>query len=168
MKRRFLYVGLLAVAACSGDDGGSATVDSAITIDSPAAGCQAICNTLALPAVVAKTANPAARPAFTGGAITDGAYGVTAVVRYGSSSPGGVSVQESYKFTGGSIETAIDSSESAEMHFCGTYTTAANMVTFNVTCPMTASISLQYTATPTTFTFQHGSDQNEVATATRQ
>jgi hypothetical protein len=167
MNRSFLYLSLVAFSACSGDDGG-ATIDSGTTIDAPAGGCQAICNTLALPAVVTKTANPAARPAFTGGAITDGTYGVTAVVTYGTTTPGGVSVQEVYKFAGGSIETAIDSSEAAEMHFCGTYTTAANVVTFNVTCPLTRSIDIQYTATPTAFTFQHGSDQNEVATATKQ
>lgn len=163
MTRSFLFLGCLAFAACSGDDGGSTTIDS------PAGGgCQTICNTLALPAVVTKTANPAPRPAFTGGAITDGTYGVTAIVTYGTSTPGGTTVQEAYKFAAGSIETAIDSSEQAEMHFCGTYTSAANMVTFNVTCPMTRSITLEYTATSTTFAFQHGSDQNEVATATRQ
>jgi hypothetical protein len=152
---------LLGVAACS-SDGGTAPVDSS------GAGCQAICNALALPGVVTKTANPAPRPAFTGGAITDGTYAVTAVVDYGTSTPGGTTLQEVYKFAGGSIETAIASSEQAEMHFCGTYTTAANIITFNVTCPVTRSIDLQYTATATTFAFQHGSDQNEVATATRQ
>ncbi|MDB4960701.1 MAG: hypothetical protein JWP01_700 [Myxococcales bacterium] len=152
---------LLTLAACSGDDGGT-------TVDGSTAGCQAICNTLALPAVVTKTANPAPRPAFTGGTITDGTYAVTAVVDYGTSTPGGTTLQEIYKFTGGSIETAIASSEMAETHFCGTYTTAANVITLAVTCPMTRSIDLQYTATATTFSFQHGSDQNEVATATRQ
>ncbi|MBS1123538.1 MAG: hypothetical protein H6Q90_5766 [Deltaproteobacteria bacterium] len=167
MTRSFLFLSCITFAACSGDDGG-ATIDSGTAIDAPAGGCQAICNTLTLPAVVTKTANPAPRPAFTGGAITDGTYGVTAIVTYGTTTPGGVTVQETYKFAGGSIETAIDSSEAAEMRFCGTYTTAANMVTFNVTCPLTRSISLEYTATSTTFAFQHGSDQNEVATAVRQ
>ena len=150
----------LALAAC-GDD-------AAVAVDAAAGSCQPICNALALPAVVTKTARATARPAFTGGAIADGTYAVTAVIDYGTTTPGGTTVQEIYRFAGGAIETAIASSEMAETHFCGSYTTAANLVTFDITCPLTRSISLQYTATPTTFEFQHGSDQNEVATATKQ
>jgi hypothetical protein len=52
------------------------------------------------------------------------------------------------------------------MHFCGTFTTAANMITFNLTCPTTGSITLEYTMAGSTYSFQHGSNQNEVAFAT--
>lgn len=148
------------LTAC-GSGGGSSSPDGA-------GACPAVCNTLALPAVVMKTADPAPRPAFTGGAIADGTYDVNAVVRYGSSSPGGVTVQESYRFAAGAIESAIDSSEASEMHYCGSYTTTGNTITLDVTCPTTASITLLYTADATSFTFQHGSDQNEVATAVKQ
>ncbi len=150
-----------ALSAC-GDDGATAGIDAA------GGGCPAICNTLALPAVVMKTANPAARPPFTGGTIADGTYAVTSVVDYGTTMPGGVTVQEIYRFTGTTIETAVASSEAAEMHFCGTFSTAANIITFDVTCPQTRSIDLEYTATANTFVFQHGSNMNEVASATKQ
>ena len=144
-----------------GDDGAPAGPDAA-------GECPALCNTLTLPAVVTKTANPAARPPFTGGTIADGTYAVTSVVDYGTTTPGGVTVQEIYRFTGTTIEVAVASSESAEMHHCGTFSTAANTITFDVTCPQTRSIDLEYTATANTFVFQHGSNMNEVAFATKQ
>jgi hypothetical protein len=148
---------LLALAAC-GDDGAPA--------GDAAGGCAAMCNALALPTVVTKTANAAARPAFTGGPIVDGTYKVTSVVTYGTATPGGTTVQEVYRFAGNTVESGVASSEMAETHFCGTFTTSANMITFNLTCPATRSITLQYTMAGSTYSFQHGSDQNEVAFAT--
>ncbi len=147
---------LVGLAACSSDD--AATGDAA-------ASCST-CNSLTLPATVTKTANPAARPDFTGGAIVDGTYKVTSVVDFGTSTPGGTTVQEVYRFASNTVESAVASSEMAEMHFCGTYTTSGNMITFNLTCPQTRSVTLTYTMSGTTFSFQHGSDQNEVAFAT--
>lgn len=150
---------LLTFAACGGDD--------AATLDAPSGGCATMCNTLALPAAVTKTADAAARPAFTGGAIVDGTYTVTSVVDYGTTTPGGTTVRETYRFAGTTIETVVASSdEPTAAHYCGTFTTAGNKITYNLTCPMTRSITLDYTISGTTFSFQHGSNQNEVANAT--
>lgn len=126
------------------------------------------CNALVLPPVVKKTANAAALPAFTGGALADGTYVVTSVVDYGTTTPGGTSVQEVYEFVGGVVHTAVASSEKGEQRFAGTYTTSGNMISFAITCPMMGGISLAYTATPTMLAFQHGSDPNEVAHAMKQ
>jgi hypothetical protein len=149
---------ILALAACGGDDSAS--------IDAAGGSCTVPCNTLALPTVVSKTADAASRPAFTGGAIVDGTYKVTSVVTYGTATPGGTTLQEVYRFAGNTVESGVASSEMAEMHFCGTFTTAANMITFNLTCPTTGSITLEYTMAGSTYSFQHGSNQNEVAFAT--
>jgi hypothetical protein len=126
------------------------------------------CNALALPPVVKKTADPAALPAFTGGPIADGTYVVTSVVDYGTSTPGGTSLQEIYELVGGVAHSAIASSEMAETHFAGTYATTMSTLSYSLTCPGPFSVSMSYTATPTTLAFQHGSDPNEVAYAMKQ
>lgn len=126
------------------------------------------CNALPLPPVVNKTANAAALPAFTGGTIEDGTYVVTSVVDYGTSTPGGTSLQEVYELIGGVAHSAVASSEMAESHFAGTYKTTGNMLSYSITCPLMGSVSMAYTATPTTLAFQHGSDPNEVAYAMKQ
>ena len=109
-----------------------------------------------------------ALPAFTGGSLEDGTYVVTTVVDYGTTTPGGTSVQEVYEFIGGVVHTAVASSEKSEEHFAGSYTTSGSMLSFAITCPFMGAISLGYTATPTAIAFQHGSDPNEVAYATKQ
>jgi hypothetical protein len=179
MYRSGLGVGLvclLGLLACgssdtgdsSGTGGTTASTSTGTATSGTGGGGAGPCNELALPPVVTKTADPAALPAFTGGVIADGTYAVTSIVTYGTTTPGGTTVQEVYELIGGAARTAVASSEMAEVHYAGTYTTAGNVLTYAVTCPITAMVPLQYTATPTTLAFQHGSDPNEVAYATKQ
>jgi hypothetical protein len=121
-----------------------------------------------LPPVVSKTADAAARPAFTGGEVADGLYFVTSVVDYDSATPGGTTVQEAYLFEGNSIKTVVASSEQAEAHYAGTFSVADNDVSFMIACPIVATVSFEYSVDGDVIALQHGSDMNEVAYLEKQ
>jgi hypothetical protein len=143
--------------------------------DAGGGGCNAIANVGQTISRTATASAPPDTPSFTGGAIADGTYVLTAMLDYASATPLPGTRKETYAFTGGnhleavfSIDGAPDETYSATLSITGGY------ITIVTSCNQTHSIALNtstaYIATDTDFRIFSGDGGNttEVDTYTKQ
>lgn len=180
----------MAVAACSSDattstpagsdaataDGGGGTpetgtvpeggADTSTTPDADAGGaCNAVVNGAA---VVGEVAGAGAKPVPAGGTIVDGTYFLTKHEVFAPGTPDANTRKRTIVFAGNTFQTHENDTGQAQKQYTGTYTTSGSNLTLTVTCPISATVVIPYTATATTYvTFAKDSD-GDVFSGTKQ
>jgi Lipocalin-like domain len=113
-------------------------------------------------------------PAFTGGAIADGTYALTAATAYGpSNGTVGQKQRITWVFAGTSFTLVQDSDTSCNSAptGSGTFATSGTQLTLTLTCPASDSPTFDYTATGDTLSYSGTDGTNGttvVFTFTRQ
>lgn len=152
----------------STDSAASADAASDGSSTDAASACTGSCNTLTnLGATVVRTVDAGTVPAMTGGQLQDGVYVLTAIVQYNNDNTA-YSLKQTSKFTG-NVDTWVSSiNGAAEAHYTATVAAASNQLNLTLCCPTTASLSVSYTATATTFQNVDPQNPNRVFTFTKQ
>lgn len=124
-----------------------------------ATACNALPNTAP---VVNKDHDPGAPPTMTGGSVVSGIYYLTKMVQYNGEN-GNTAHQETWVLLNGTFQAST-----LDAHYSGTYTTSGTNLILNVTCPVTQTVTMPYTATPTQIVTINQGDANEAHTMTLQ
>ena len=104
---------------------------------------------------------------MTGGAIADGTYVLTKMVQY-NGEDGNTPHKETFVFSGGQGQNVqADNGTGPDVAIFFTYTTSGNQLTLTLTCGMSATVTLAYTATATDITMVNPDDPNELHTVTK-
>lgn len=141
--------------ASAGGDSSLPVVDSGLCSDTINGG-----------AVIPEVQANGAKPAPAGGAIPDGTYYLTNHDVYSPSNADANSRKRTIVFAGNTVRTAENDTGEKGRGSAGTYTISGSNITFSVTCPVVATVTIPYTATATTFaTF---TEFNDVFTSTKQ
>jgi hypothetical protein len=117
------------------------------------AACAATVNGACL---VTTLAGSGTAPSFMGGPIADGIYYLTASTAYGP--PDGTAGQTqriTMTFSGGAVGIVQDSDANCTNapSATGTFSASDNQLILSLACPLADSVVVDYTATPTTFTY---------------
>ena len=106
-------------------------------------------------------------PTMTGGTLAGGTYVLTAFVEYAGSSDGSTH-KETFIFANGTVKHAESQNGSGDTIIAGTYTTSGTALTLNLSCPQTATVTLQYTVTSTGFEFIAPNNATQLQIYTKQ
>lgn len=118
---------------------------------------------------VPETAGAGAMPTPAGGAIADGTYVLTAWEIYPPGSVDAFQRRETFVFAGNTVESLSQKDAEPEQRRAGTYSTSGTTWSISLSCPVTQTVDLPYTATPTTLQiFEIGPDVAEVHTYTKR
>lgn len=153
---------LVLATACGGDD--TATVDAGASGDGNS---QITCDPFTNAGTfVTPTSMPDAPPAMTGGTLADGTYVLTAWDQYNSTTNSNMH-KETFVFEGGTLKHA-EAGGTTDIIRAGTFTTSDNELSMYLSCPIAAYVTVEYTATATSFAFVAPDDDNRVQTYTKQ
>jgi len=106
-------------------------------------------------------------PAMTGGTLVEGTYALTAWDLYNGEHDSKTH-QETFLYQGGMVTHVQSINGGVNQELGGSYSSSGNVFTWTITCPQPTSVSVQYTATPTTFMFIAPDDPNQLQTYTKQ
>jgi hypothetical protein len=155
-----LCCGLLAACGGTGSGGGN---DGAAGGGGAAVTCDSFPNPGTAVTPVSKAGPP---PAMTGGTLVEGTYVLTAWEEYNNNSNSRTH-NETFVFANG-VMKHVESKDGTESILAGTYTTSGTTMTWNIKCPQAISISVKYTATPTSMAFIAPDNADQLQTYTKQ
>jgi hypothetical protein len=171
----------LLASGCGGVLDGSDAGDAGRSAPETGAACNALVNHAPVLALSLVSSDP---PAGHGGTIVDGTYTMESAAYYtgagGASGPSGTTSQVTIEVVKGTVQVAStsDGAGSGAMpptHLTVTISTNGSDLTYEDTCPASATLHGSYTATPTSLTVMlpaqvgsSGSDRTLVETFARQ
>jgi hypothetical protein len=124
------------------------------------------CNTLAnIGTDVPVTTDPGPAPAMTGGTIVDGTYVLTSQVNYAGATLGSGALKQTFVITGNTVQVVQSGMGGPDEHSTIIQIPSGNQLTFTYSCPTARTLTVPYTATPTTFAYDLG---NWVLTASKR
>lgn len=132
------------------------------------------CNTLVNVADVVTTTQVAeAMPTFTGGAVAEGTYVITAITAYtgagGATGPKtGTTMKQTMLLSGGKFEIVRSQNGAAEKRSSGNYSTSASVFTLDGKCPSPIPVPLPYESAGGVLKVSLGNTIKEVITYTKK